>query len=210
MKNFAAMQPPRHASKAEQEVHAPPVCGERSVGEQVRRAPHAVNPPSARTLPARKFSWIANGHAYTSPTGSMRQTTRSGATEVQPGQRVSVAGQVEERVAGKHVLAVRDEPVVELALLLRSDVQVVPDVGAAPGRPQPGDPQLRVEPVGDRLEFVELADVVAGHDDRDLEPLKPASLRFCIARSAVSYEPRPRTASLTSAVAPSSEICTST
>ena len=38
----------------------------------------------------------------------------------------------------------------------------------------------------------------------------PASDRFCNARSAVSYERGPRTKSLTSAVAPSSEICTST
>ncbi len=31
-----------------------------------------------------------------------------------------------------------------------------------------------------------------------------------MARSAVAYDPGPRTASFTSAVAPSSEICTST
>ena len=31
-----------------------------------------------------------------------------------------------------------------------------------------------------------------------------------MARMAIAYEPCPRTASLTSAVAPSSEICTST
>ncbi len=43
-----------------------------------------------------------------------------------------------------------------------------------------------------------------------LKPVKPASARFCIARIAVAYDPGPRTASLTSAVAPSSEICTST
>ena len=43
-----------------------------------------------------------------------------------------------------------------------------------------------------------------------LKPRKPAAARLVIARSAVAYEPGPRTASLTSAVAPSSEICTST
>src|SRR6266567_582457 len=41
-----------------------------------------------------------------------------------------------------------------------------------------------------------------------LKPRKPASARWRIARSAVAYEPGPRTASLTSAVAPSREICT--
>ena len=33
-------------------------------------------PLSDRMFPARKFSWMANGQAYTSPTGSIRQTTR--------------------------------------------------------------------------------------------------------------------------------------
>ena len=40
--------------------------------------------------------------------------------------------------------------------------------------------------------------------------LTPASARCCNARTAVAYEPSPRTLSLTSAVAPSMEICTST
>ena len=43
-----------------------------------------------------------------------------------------------------------------------------------------------------------------------LKPRNPASARFCIARIAVAYDPGPRTASFTAAVAPSSEICTST
>ncbi len=43
-----------------------------------------------------------------------------------------------------------------------------------------------------------------------LNPAKPAPARFRMARSATSYDPRPRTASFTSGVAPSSEICTST
>jgi hypothetical protein len=38
---------------------------------------------------------------------------------------------------------------------------------------------------------------------------KPAAARFSMARTAMANEPSPRTASLTSAVAPSSEICTS-
>ena len=42
------------------------------------------------------------------------------------------------------------------------------------------------------------------------KPRNPASARLDIAASAVRYEPGPRTASLTSAVAPSSETCTST
>ena len=43
-----------------------------------------------------------------------------------------------------------------------------------------------------------------------LKPRIPAACRFAIAAIAVSYEPGPRTASLTSGVAPSNEICTST
>ena len=91
-----------------------------------------------------------------------------GAAEVQPRQRLAVAGEVEERVAGQHLLAVAEQPVVELALLGGGRVQLVPDVGAAARRPQPGDPQLRAVAVGDRLELVELADVLAGDDDGDL------------------------------------------
>ena len=79
---------------------------------------------------------------------------------------------MEERVAGEHVLAVRHEPVVELALLVRQRVQLVPDVGAAAGRAQARHPQLGAVAVGDRLELVELADVLAGDDDRELEALE--------------------------------------
>ena len=42
------------------------------------------------------------------------------------------------------------------------------------------------------------------------ESVKPASARFSSARIAIANDPSPRTASLTSAVAPSSEIWTST
>ena len=55
-----------------------------------------------------------------------------GAAEVEAGERVAVGRQVEERVAGEHVLAVGEQPVVQLALLRRRRVQLVPDVGAAP------------------------------------------------------------------------------
>ena len=63
VKNFAAMQPPRQASYAPQEPQAPADCGSRSEpnSSEVRHTP--ANPPGERTLPARKFSWIANGHA---------------------------------------------------------------------------------------------------------------------------------------------------
>src|SRR5439155_25452731 len=48
-----------------------------------------------------------------------------------------------------------------------------PDVRAAAGRPQPGQPQLRAEPVGDRLEVIQLAGVLPGHDHGDLEAFEP-------------------------------------
>ena len=43
----------------------------------------------------------------------------AGAAEVQPGQRLAVGGEVEERVAGEDVLAVREQPVVELRAAAR-------------------------------------------------------------------------------------------
>ena len=93
---------------------------------------------------------------------------------------------MEERVAGEHVVAVGEQPVVDLALLGVGRVQVVPGVGAAAGRAQAGDPQLRAVRVGQRLELVELVDVVAGDDDRDLERAEAGVARWSIARIAVS------------------------
>src|SRR5215472_5437567 len=45
----------------------------------------------------------------------------------------------------------------------------MPYVRAAARGTQPGQPQLRAEPVGDGLELIELRDVLPGHDDRQLE-----------------------------------------
>ena len=75
---------------------------------------------------------------------------------------------MEGGVAGEDLVAALHEPVVELALLGGGGVQLVPDVGAAAGWAQPGDPQPRPELVGDGLELVELVDVLPGHHDADL------------------------------------------
>ena len=91
------------------------------------------------------------------------------AAQVEAGQRLSVGRQVEERVAGQHLLAVGHQPVVELPLLAGRRVQLIPDIGAAARRSQPGQSQLGAEPVGDRLEVIELADVLPGHHHGDLE-----------------------------------------
>ena len=80
---------------------------------------------------------------------------------------------MEERVAGQHPVAVGEEPAVDLPLLLVGGVQLGPRVHASSGGPEPGDPQLRAVRVGQRLEAVELVDVVPGHDDRDLEGPEP-------------------------------------
>ena len=88
-----------------------------------------------------------------------------GTAQVEPGQRLAERVEVEERIAGEHVVAVGEQPAVDLALLLVGGMQLVPRVGAAPRRPQPGDAQLRPVRVGELLELVELVDVVAGDDD---------------------------------------------
>ena len=80
---------------------------------------------------------------------------------------------MEEGVAGEHVLAVGHQPVVDLALLGLRRVEIVPRVGAAARRAQPRDSQLGAEGIGERLELVELVDVVAGDDHRDLELAEP-------------------------------------
>ena len=88
-----------------------------------------------------------------------------GAAHVEPGQRLAERVEVEERVAGEHVVAVGQQPLVDLALLGVGRVQLVPRVGAAARRAQAGDAQLGAVRVGERLELVELVDVVAGDDD---------------------------------------------
>ena len=54
-----------------------------------------------------------------------------GATHVETGQRLAERVEVEERVAGQHLLAVGEQPFVDLALLGARRVQLVPRVGAA-------------------------------------------------------------------------------
>ena len=74
----------------------------------------------------------------------------AGAAEVQPGQRTPrTPARWKNESPVSTPLAVREQPVVELPLLLGGRVQLVPDVGAAAGRAQPGEPQLRAVPVGD-------------------------------------------------------------
>ena len=97
----------------------------------------------------------------------------SGAAQVQTRQRLAIGGEMEERVAGQHVLATDEQPVVQGPLLGGRRVQLIPDVGASSGRSQPGEAQLRAVAVRDGLEGVELFDVVACDHDRDLEPVEP-------------------------------------
>ena len=96
-----------------------------------------------------------------------------GAAHAEAGQRTAVGAEVEEGVAGEHLLAAGHQPVVELALLSRGGMQIMPHVRAPAGWAQPGEPQLGAVAIGDRLELVELADVVPGHHDRDLEAAEP-------------------------------------
>jgi hypothetical protein len=68
--------------------------------------------------------------------------------EVEPWERLAVAGQAEERVAGWHVVAIVEEPPVDLVLLGGGWVQLVPHVGAPTRRVKPGEAQLANEAVG--------------------------------------------------------------
>lgn len=93
----------------------------------------------------------------------------SGTAQVEAGERCTVRGEVEEGVSGQHVVAVGQQPVVQLTLLCRGRVQVVPDVGSAAGGTQPGQTELGAVTIGEGLEPVQLGDVVAGADHGDLE-----------------------------------------
>src|SRR5690606_38325847 len=93
----------------------------------------------------------------------------AGAAHVEPGQRVAARVEVEERVAGEHLPAGGEQPLVGLALLGIGRGQLVPGGGAAAGRARAGGPPRCAVRAGERLEPVELVDVVAGDDDADLE-----------------------------------------
>src|SRR6476469_2808040 len=79
------MQPPWHASYDPHDAHAPAASGSRSERNNSDVRHTDVNPPGSRTLPARNSGWSTNGHAYTSPIGSMRQTTRPAPHRFSPG-----------------------------------------------------------------------------------------------------------------------------
>ena len=149
VKNLAAMQPPRQASKWPHELQAPALCGSRSSRNRSELAPHRGEPAGVAHVAGQEL--VVDGErAGVDVTHRVDQADHpSGAAEVEPGQGVAVGGQVEEGVAGQHLLAPQDEPVVELPLLVGGGVEVVPDVGAPAGRAQAGQPQLRPVPVGD-------------------------------------------------------------
>jgi hypothetical protein len=128
----------------------------------------------------------------------------AGAAHVEPGQRLAERVEVEERVAGEHVLAVGEQPVGRSGAAGRWWGAARATVGAATRRAQPGDAELGAVAVGERLELVELVDVVAGDDHRDLERSEAGRTRGGPSPDrAVAYEPSPRTASLVTASVPS-------
>ena len=79
-------QMPQVNRAANQLEQAPPLCGARSSPKSSDSRQTASKPPSRRMLPARNCSWIANGHAYTSPIGSIRHTTRPAPHIPSPGR----------------------------------------------------------------------------------------------------------------------------
>ncbi len=139
------------------------------LGEQFRGAPDPLEAAGLADVAGKEGVVDGERAGVDVPDRIDQADHPAGTAQVQPGQRLAVGGQVEEGVTGEHLLAMGYEPVVEPTLLAGGGMQVVPDVGAAAGRTQPGQPQLGAVPVGDGLELVELADVVPGDDDGQLE-----------------------------------------
>ena len=92
---------------------------------------------------------------------------------VEPGQRITEGIQVEERVSGQNVLAMREEPFVDLALLGVGRMKFVPCIGTSTRGAKASDAQLGSIGIGKPFELVELRDVVASHDHRNLEGAEP-------------------------------------
>ena len=126
------------------------------VREQVRGAPHRGEAARVEHVAGQELG-VDRERAGVDVTDRVDQADHAaGAAQVQPRQRRAVAGQVEERVAGQDVVAAVEQPVVERALLVLQQVHLVPDVRAATGGPQPGQPQGRAVALGQRRELVEL------------------------------------------------------
>ena len=210
VKNLAAMQPPRQESYAEQDVHAPPPWGWRSSANSGACCHTVANPPGPRTLPARKLSWMANGQAYTSPTGLIRHTTRPAPHRLRPGSDSPNAARWKKespvRTCSPRATSqsYRSRCCCAVGCSSSQTSAPRPDGRSRVSRswaPNRSASALKASswPALCRVTTTEI-----------LNPAKPAAARLRIAASAVAYEPAPRTASLTSAVAPSREICTST
>ncbi len=75
---------------------------------------------------------------------------------------------MEERVAREGVRMIL-QPSVEIDLLVRRRMELVPRVRAPTRRTQPREPQLCTVPIRERLKRVELRHVVPRDDDADLE-----------------------------------------
>ena len=108
------------------------------VGEQLRVPPHALE-PAGRAHVAGQEVLVDRERARVHVTHRVDQAHHPPRpAQVQPRQRLPVGRQVEERVAGQHPLTARDQPVVELLLLRRERVQLVPHVRAPPRRAAAG------------------------------------------------------------------------
>ena len=96
---------------------APPVCGLAQLEEQVRVLPDLLE-TARRAHVAGQELLVDRERAGVHVADRVDQAHHPPrAAQVQPGQRLPVGREVEERVAGQHALAARDQPVVELALL---------------------------------------------------------------------------------------------
>src|SRR5207302_2389993 len=85
----------------------------------------------------------------------------AGAAHVEPVERLTERGEVEEGVTGEHV-GMGTEPAVQGAVLRLGQAQLLPHLQAAPRRTQPGEPQLRAVGAGEGVEAVEAVDAAAG------------------------------------------------
>src|SRR6266487_3684975 len=165
------------------------------IGEQLGLPPHRGEAARAADVPGQE-ALVDGERAGVDVADRVDQADHPArAAQVQARQRVAVGGQVKERVAGQHLLAAGLQPVVELPLLGGGGVQLVPDVRSRVSRSwAPNRSAIALKssswPAFCLVTTTEI-----------LKPLNPSRARFSIARSAVAYEPGPRTASLTSAVA---------
>src|SRR5579863_10198548 len=108
-----------------------------------------------------KFGCLEEGTGVNLAFGTDATSRSRRTADIQSRQFVSKCVEVEERIGGQHI-GVRLQPVGELAILLTSRMQVVPDILPTTRWTKARDTQLSIKTRGNIIETIQLIEAVTG------------------------------------------------